>query len=446
MTFSSTVCVSSTPPRRDLVDLVDRYFAASIGTTQAFFTEHSEAIAGACQRMAARFAQGGALLVFGEGPQASDAHHVAVEFVHPVIVGKRALPAIALTADAGVITGFCAQSPTSVFASALTVLGTPNDIALALCSSTPSRAVLAALEANRERGILTILLAGGEPRSSYADVCFAVPGTNRFVVQEVLETLYHVLWELVHVFFDDRPATGIGHAVDPAQDEGAGVERQLYPFLYGSDSASPGPPPLLSDVAQSTRQKGLDVCGLRAQVCTRWAADIASAAEALAARAARGGRLLAFGNGGSATDAQDAAADCMVPPLAHWTRLPALALPNDIGVVTGVANDVGFDHVFSRQIVAFGRPQDVALGFSTSGTSRSVITALEEAKSRGLLTIALTGNDGGALVGSKSVDFCVIAGSDYVPRIQEAHATVWHALFSATQAALSDVGLHGSAS
>jgi D-sedoheptulose 7-phosphate isomerase len=153
----------------------------------------------------------------------------------------------------------------------------------------------------------------------------------------------------------------------------------------------------------------------------------------MAARVRRGGRVLAFGNGGSATDAQDIAADCMIPPVAGWRVIPALSLTNDVGVMTAVANDVGFDHVFVRQLAAFGRSDDVAIGISTSGTSRSVIAGLEAAKARGLLTIALVGNDGGSLARSASVDVCLTASSTYTPRIQEAHATIWHAMLSVVQ-------------
>ena len=391
-----------TPPRHDphVVEMIERHFAGSVAAARIFFQEHAEAIAHLCERMAKRFESGGTLLVFGEGAQASDAAHVSVEFVHPVLVGKSALPAIALTADSA--------------ANVINTLGTANDIALALCASTPSRAVRSALTAARARGTLTIMLAGSRVNDPKVDVCFVVPAVNALIVQETHETLYHVLWELVHVFFDGRPTDS--------------------PF------ALPDGDVLLRDVSQSTRQKSLDVCALRTRVCDEQSNLIASAAAAAAERFARGGRLLAFGNGGSATDALDSVADCLAPPFLDWRRLPALALPNDIGIVTGVANDVGFDHVFSRQILAFGRPQDIAFGISTSGASKNVLQAMESARKRGLLTIALSGAGGGALAASAAVDYCVTAGSDHVPRIQEAHATVWHALLSAIHVAMR----HGS--
>jgi D-sedoheptulose 7-phosphate isomerase len=108
--------------------------------------------------------------------------------------------------------------------------------------------------------------------------------------------------------------------------------------------------------------------------------------------------------------------------------LPAIALTNDIAVVTAVANDVGFDNVFARQVIAFGRTGDIALGISTSGNSSNVLVAFEQAKKQGLLTIGLAGYDGGKMMHTPAVDFCINAPSDHIPRIQEAQATVYHAL------------------
>jgi D-sedoheptulose 7-phosphate isomerase len=394
---------------RGTAALVEGYFRQSVAAASGFFDANAEAIADACRSMAARFDRGGSLLVFGGGAQASDAQHAAVEFVHPVLVGKRALPAIALTSDAGVLTGI--QPPVRAFADAVNTLGSPHDIALALSASRPTPAVTSALAAARQRDMLTILLSDATGSEACADIVFRVSADDATVVQEVHETLYHVLWELVHLFFDD--------------------DAGMHPYLtIAADDR-------LRQAAESTRQKCRDVCCLRDAVRVRHSAAIADTARALATRISTGGRLLAFGNGGSATDAQDAAADCMVPPAAGWRPIPALALTNDVGVVTAVANDVGFDHVFSRQVIAFGRRQDIALGISTSGTSRSVLEGLREAKQRGLLTIALAGCDGGGMTSPAVADVCLVAPSDYVPRIQEAHATIWHALLGAVQAELA---------
>src|SRR5207302_11054585 len=155
---------------------------------------------------------------------------------------------------------------------------------------------------------------------------------------------------------------------------------------------------------------------------------IVAAGERMARALANGATLLAFGNGGSTTDAQDFVTELINPPFPAWSPLPAIALTNDIAVITGVGNDVGFDNIYARQVIAFGRPGDIALGISTSGNSTNVLLALEQAKKQGLLTVALAGYDGGKLARSKAVDFCLTVPSTNIPRIQEAQATLYHAL------------------
>jgi D-sedoheptulose 7-phosphate isomerase len=220
-------------------------------------------------------------------------------------------------------------------------------------------------------------------------------------------------------------------------DAGRDYGRDLYPFLYEAPGGSTLDA-VLAEVRRSTAQKCRDVVALRRQLVAEYADLLVDAAEAMAAAFARGGKLLAFGNGGSATDAQDAAADCVAPPCARWRPLPALALTNDVAVVTAVGNDVGFEHVFARQLIALGEPGDIALGISTSGNSPSVVAALAEARRRGLLTVALAGYDGGAMARDGVADFCFVARLAYVPRIQEGQATVWHALLELVQEVLAE--------
>jgi D-sedoheptulose 7-phosphate isomerase len=164
-----------------LVDERERVLATFLETEKG-------RLALACHAMARAFARGGTLIPFGTGAAATDAAHIAVEFMHPVIVGKRALPALAPTND-----------PTR--ASSVVRLGRPDDIALGISHEAEHPAVSAFLDDARARGMLTIALAGagGAPRADYA---FVVPSTDRQLVQEVQETVYHVLWELVHVFFE----------------------------------------------------------------------------------------------------------------------------------------------------------------------------------------------------------------------------------------------------
>ncbi len=223
--------------------------------------------------------------------------------------------------------------------------------------------------------------------------------------------------------------------IDPMAD----FERQLYPFLYPAAPGATGHlDAVLTEVRGSTLQKARDIAALRRALVEEYRDETVAAAEAMRVRFAGGGRLLAFGNGGSATDAQDAAADCMAPPGPGWQPLPALALTNDVGVVTAVGNDVGFENVFLRQIIALGRRGDIAVGFTTSGNSPNVLAALVEARRRGLLTVAFAGYDGGALARPGAVDHCFVARVEHVPRIQEGHATVWHAVLELVQAGLTD--------
>jgi D-sedoheptulose 7-phosphate isomerase len=421
------------------------------------FLEHEqERLARACHDMARAFARGGTLVPFGIGAAATDAAHVAVEFMHPVIVGKRALPALAPTND-----------PTAE--STPSRLLRPDDVALAIAHGALPDAVREFLSAARRSGAVTIALtgAGAEARADYV---LSVPSDDPEITQEVQETTYHVLWELVHVFFEhpgllqDSCVTCGDVAVearvvalhngsaliekDGAREEvavelldqvevgdrllchaGVALERLgpgapaeedptsfLYPFL---DSGEDDLDSVLADVRASTLQKGADVVALRraidADAIGRCAAEVRERLE-------RGGRLISFGNGGSSTDAQDVAADCLAR---GWH---AIALTNDVATVTAVGNDVGFDKVFARQLIAVARPADVALAISTSGSSPNVVAGLEEAHRRGMLTVAITGYDGGRLAQLAWLDHLFVAESDYIPRLQEAHATIYHLL------------------
>lgn len=202
----------------------------------------------------------------------------------------------------------------------------------------------------------------------------------------------------------------------------------LYPFLEDKERVPLAT--VLEEVRGSTLQKAYEIVSMRQSFIAEYADSLVAAAEAMAHSFANGGQLLAFGNGGSATDAQDIAADFLIPRNG-CPSLPAISLTNDIGVVTAVGNDVGFDNVFSRQIIAFGRPGDIALGFSTSGESPNVIAAFERAKQMSLLTIGLAGYDGGKMARA-GLDHCFVVHSTYIPRIQEVHATIYHTLWELT--------------
>jgi len=165
------------------------------------------AVAAACHAMAVRFHRGGKLIVFGAGGPSADAQHVAVEFVHPVIVGKRALPAIALTADVATLTGIAeAEGIEQVFAYQLRYLAEPADIALGISADGDNGSVLAGLATARRLGLLTIALAGGDggriAAANAADHLLTAAADDACVVKEMQVTTYHILWELVHVFFE----------------------------------------------------------------------------------------------------------------------------------------------------------------------------------------------------------------------------------------------------
>ena len=174
----------------------------------------ADAVAQACHAMAVRFHQGGKLVVFGTGACSTDAQHVAVEFVHPVIVGKRALPAISLTTDIATVTGIAErEGMDAIFSHQLRYLAAPSDIALGICATGDCRSVLAGLAAARQIGMLTIALAGGGgaiAAGPAADHVLLARSDDPRVVKEIHVTMYHLLWELVHVFFEQPGALSPG--------------------------------------------------------------------------------------------------------------------------------------------------------------------------------------------------------------------------------------------
>jgi D-sedoheptulose 7-phosphate isomerase len=218
--------------------------------------------------------------------------------------------------------------------------------------------------------------------------------------------------------------------------EGSEYDRLFYPFLFAGGQVNADE--VLAQVRHSTLEKCREIVALRQATLARHHDDIVATGKAMARAFASGATLFAFGNGGSATDAQDLTADLFNPPFPHWRPLPAMALTNDIAVVTAVGNDVGFDNVFRRQIIAFGKPGDIAVGFSTSGTSKNVLTAFEQAKKQDMLTVGIAGYDGGRMAQTEALDHCLVAPSDHIPRIQEGQATVYHAILDVIHALLSN--------
>lgn len=208
----------------------------------------------------------------------------------------------------------------------------------------------------------------------------------------------------------------------------------LYPFIDAEERDSG---PLLTDLAASAQAKAAESAALREATLAACAEQITACATAMAGRFTGGGRLYAFGNGGSSTDCATFATLFAAPPGGVRRPLPALNLTADQAVVTALGNDVGFDLIFSRQIIAHSSPKDIAVAFSTSGNSADLMTALEEAHRRGLLTVGFAGYDGGEMARSGAVDHCFTVRSQSVHRIQESQALVGYQLWLATQEALS---------
>jgi D-sedoheptulose 7-phosphate isomerase len=206
----------------------------------------------------------------------------------------------------------------------------------------------------------------------------------------------------------------------------------LYPFIDADEHDSSA---LVADLTASAKAQIAQSRALRTATLERCSDVVAQAAEEMAKCFRKGGRLFAFGNGGSATDAEGMVALFCHPPSGRG--LPALSLVEDRAVLTALANDIGFDVVFSRQLIAHGRAGDIAVGFSTSGDSRNVLRALEEASRRDLLTIGLAGYEGGGMAASEAVAHCLVVHSDSVHRIQEAQDALVLRLWSIVQEAVA---------
>ncbi len=359
-------------------------------TAKTFFDQEASRLAEVCRQMSGRFLAGGRLLALGQKAYATDAQHVSVEFVHPVIVGKRALPALDLS---------------MAFGSWLEALAKPEDMVMGFAPIEGDVLVAAALKSARARGAFTFALTGND-----GDYAVEVPSPHPFIHQEIVEMLYHVLWETVHVFFEHRES-----------NYQLGETAFLYPFLSGEKQDTGA---VVAKVADSIRMKVDEDAKLRLAM-TEQSGVIAGAAEAVVQRLQQGGKLILFGNGGSATDANDLALDCVEPPLG-WKAVPAVSLALEPANISAIANDVGTEVVFLRQLIAQARSEDVAFAFSTSGGSKNIIMALQEARKRGMLTIALLGYDGGEVIRQNLADMTIVVRSEHIPRIQEVQASVYH--------------------
>ena len=360
--------------------------------SREFFVRESNRLAETCNAMAERFQHGGRLLAFGRGVYATDAQHVSVEFVHPVIVGKRALPALDLS---------------MAFESWLEVLVQSEDMVMGFGPPEGDALVQLALKRARARGAMTFALPGMN-----ADYAVEVPSDDPFIHQELIEVLYHTLWETVHVFLEHQRG---------GRDVGAA--SFLYPFLGGDQ---PDTNSLIAEVASSIEAKAREDETLRA-LAARDASRLVDAAKNIRERLERGGKIIAFGNGGSATDANDFVLDCVTPPN-HLEPIPAISLALEPANISAIANDVGTELIFLRQLMAHAKPEDVAVAFSTSGGSANITVTLETARKLGLYSIAFLGRDGGEILKRQLADAAFVVKSEHIPRIQEIHASLYHLL------------------
>jgi len=324
--------------------------------------------------LARAFARGRRLVVLAPGA-ADHAHHVAVEFVHPVIAGTRPLPAVA--AD--------------------------------LLSEVADDDVL-------------LLIGGGDGEAAARADLAITPDDGTDDVRTV--RAYHLLWELVHVALEHPGLVG-------SEGSGGDATGFLYPFLDGAETDEAG---LRSDLGHSASSKADESDRLVTDTLAANAGALAGAGRAIAAAVAAGRRIHAAGNGGSATDAAR-----LVRRL-RARGVPASSLAADYAVLTALANDVGTDRVFARQVEALAGPGDVLVGLSTSGSSPNLLAAFAEADRRGLVTAGVSGYGGGALAVEESVHHRLVVQSSSVHRIQEAQAALLAGLVEAIVEALGPSG------
>ena len=214
----------------------------------------------------------------------------------------------------------------------------------------------------------------------------------------------------------------------------------LYPFL------APAPhdgPQMQQVLLESVRQKADASVAVKQQFFRENAPQVVAAAQSLAAVYARGGRLYTMGNGGSSCDSSHIAVEFQHPVTAGRPALAAHNLADDSAMLTAVGNDLGFQHVFLRQVIALIRAEDALIGVSTSGNSENLLLAFAAAKQMGATTIGLAGGDGGKMRSHIALDHCLVAPSDSIHRVQETHVAIYHILWDLTHTLLA--GTRGAA-
>ena len=219
----------------------------------------------------------------------------------------------------------------------------------------------------------------------------------------------------------------------------------LYPFMAPTEPAEQRDKS--AELQDSIAVKVAESLAAKQAFFEKYSQTLADIAAAIADSYQQGCRLLTAGNGGSSCDSAHLALEFMHPVTAGRPALPAINLSQDNAMLTAVSNDIGFQHVLPRQLLALAKPEDVLVVFSTSGNSPNITAACEKAKQLGLVVVAFSGGDGGELATSKAVDHCLIVETDSVHRIQECHLVSYHILWDLVHTLLADergfMGEHG---
>ncbi len=211
--------------------------------------------------------------------------------------------------------------------------------------------------------------------------------------------------------------------------------KALYPFLHGQPQA---PARLDAALLHSVEEKARDSRETNARFFGEHAPVLVATAKALADVFRRGGRMFSMGNGGSSCDASHVAVEFVHPITAGRPALAATNLVADLAMISAVGNDLGFEHVFLRQILAQGRAGDALIGISTSGNSANLMSAFAKAKEMGIVTIGLAGGDGGKMKSAGVVDFCLVVPTSSIHRTQECHVAAYHILWDLVHTLLAD--------
>ncbi len=215
----------------------------------------------------------------------------------------------------------------------------------------------------------------------------------------------------------------------------SGELEALYPFLHGKQH---DPAALDSVLVHSVEEKARDSRETNARFFAAEADILVAAAKALAAVYRRGGRMFAMGNGGSSCDASHVAVEFVHPITAGRPALAAVNLVADLAMISAVGNDVGFEHIFVRQLIAQAKAGDALIGISTSGNSSNLIAAFAKAKDMGLVTIGLAGGDGGRMKSGGVCDYCLVVPTTSIHRTQECHVAAYHILWDLVHTILAD--------